>query len=99
MLSFRNLECYILCDSLKLHLQRFLTHCQAVSRKQSVTTVEELPVSGKLSLCDHRLFKLTVKRGVLMSWIQNEKSDNKNLKQKFSMLKVQTTNKPQFHSR
>lgn len=60
--------------------------------------MEELPISGKLSLCDHRLFKLTVKRGVLMSWIQNEKSDNKNLKQKFLMLKVQTTKKPQFHS-
>ena len=60
--------------------------------------MEGLPVPGKLSLCDHRLFKLAVKREVLMSWIQNEKSDNKNLKQNFSMLKAQTTKKPQFPS-
>ena len=60
--------------------------------------MEGLPVPGKLSLCDHRLFKLTVKREVLMSWIQNEKSDNKNLKQNFSLLKAQTTKKPQFPS-
>lgn len=43
--------------------------------------MEELTVSGNLSLYDHRLFKVTVREK--FSWVRlnNEKRDYKNLKQ------------------